>query len=171
MEKPQRMCVICRSSTDKDKLFRFTETEGAYVYDEKQISQSRGIYVCQSLSCIERLSKHKKYKTSMKDLAEVAARAKKEGAKLINSLKMMKNSGFLTFGIELVEENIGKIQYLIVASDCNKKNSEKILKLCKDKKIKYIITASKRELGEVFLKEEINVIGVMDKKSTRGLLS
>ena len=89
MEKPQRMCVICRSSTDKDKLFRFTETEGAYVYDEKQISQSRGIYVCQSLSCIERLSKHKKYKTSMKDLAEVAARAKKEGAKLINSLKMM----------------------------------------------------------------------------------
>jgi ribosomal protein L7Ae-like RNA K-turn-binding protein len=107
----------------------------------------------------------------MKDLAEVAARAKKEGAKLINSLKMMKNSGFLTFGIELVEENIGKIQYLIVASDCNKKNSDKILKLCKDKKIKYIITASKRELGEVFLKEEINVIGVMDKKSTRGLLS
>ncbi len=90
---------------------------------------------------------------------------------LINSLKMMKNSGFLTFGIELVEENIGKIQYLIVASDCNKKNSDKILKLCKDKKIKYIITASKRELGEVFLKEEINVIGVMDKKSTRGLLS
>jgi ribosomal protein L7Ae-like RNA K-turn-binding protein len=84
---------------------------------------------------------------------------------------MMKNSGFLTFGIELVEENIGKIQYLIVASDCNKKNSDKILKLCKDKKIKYIITASKRELGEVFLKEEINVIGVMDKKSTRGLLS
>ena len=83
MEKPQRMCIICRSSTDKDKLFRFTETEGAYVYDEKQINQSRGIYVCQSLNCIEKLSKHKKYKISMKDLAEVAARAKNQGQKQI----------------------------------------------------------------------------------------
>ena len=171
MIKPQRMCIVCRKSIDKDKLFRMVENEGNYIFDEKQTMQSRGIYVCESLNCLEKLSKHKKYKTSIKDLAEVAARAKKEGAKLINSLKMMKNSGFLTFGIELVEENIGKIQYLIVASDCNKKNSDKILKLCKDKKIKYIITASKRELGEVFLKEEINVIGVMDKKSTRGLLS
>ncbi len=71
----------------------------------------------------------------------------------------------------MVEDNINKIQFMIIANDCNKKNSDKIVKLCKDKKIKYIITASKRELGEVFLKEEINVIGVMDKKSARGLLS
>ena len=171
MEKPQRMCVICRSSTDKDKLFRFTETEGAYVYDEKQINQSRGIYVCQSLNCIEKLSKHKKYKISMKDLAEVAQRAKKKESKLLNTLKVMKHSGFLTFGLEMVEENIKKVKFIVIAKDSNRKNTEKLLKLCSENKIEYIITASKRELGEVFLKEEINVIGVMDKKSARGLLS
>lgn len=171
MEKPQRMCVICRTSTDKDRLLRFTETEGAYVYDEKQINQKRGIYVCQNLSCIEKLSKHKKYKIPMQDLATVASKAKKEDARFLNSLKMMKNGGVLTFGIELVEDNIKKIEFMILARDCNKKNSDKIIKLCKDNKIKYIITASKRELGEVFSKEEINVIGIMDKKSARGLLS
>ena len=64
-----------------------------------------------------------------------------------------------------------QLEYIILARDCNKKNSDKIIKLCKDNKIKYIITASKRELGEVFSKEEINVIGIMDKKSARGLLS
>lgn len=171
MATPQRMCVICRTSTDKDKLFRFTEGEEGYSYDENQIDQKRGIYVCDSLSCIEKLSKHKKYRIPMKDLASIAAISKKRGTKLINSLKMMKNSGFLTFGIELVEENINKVEFLVVAVDCNKKNSDKLLKLCKDKKIKYIITASKRELGEVFSKEEINVIGITDRKAAQGLLN
>lgn len=171
MASPQRMCVICRKSTDKSEIFRFTENEEGFVFDDKQVNQSRGIYVCDSLNCIERLSKHKKYKIPMKDLAAVASISKKRATKLLNSLKMMKNSGFLTFGIELVEENIGKVQFLVVATDCNKKNADKLLKLCKDKKIKYIITASKRELGEVFSKEEINVIGIIDRKAAQGLLN
>lgn len=171
MASPQRMCIICRKSTDKEELYRFTKSEESYVFDEKQINQSRGIYVCESLICVERLSKHKKYKIPMMDLAKVASIINKKANKLLNSLKIMKNSGFLTFGIELVEDNIGKVQFLIIAKDCNKKNAEKLLKLCKDKKIKYIITASKRELGEVFSKEEINVIGIIDKKAAQGLLN
>ncbi|MBN1469691.1 MAG: DUF448 domain-containing protein [Fusobacteriaceae bacterium] len=170
MIKPQRMCIVCRKSIDKDKLFRMVENEGNYIFDEKQTMQSRGIYVCESLNCLEKLSKHKKYKVLMKDLAEIASRAKKRENKLMNSLKMMKNSKTMTFGMELVQENIAKVNLIILAKDCNKKNTDKILSICKERNIRYIITASKKELGEVFSKEEINVLGVMDKKSAQGLL-
>lgn len=171
MASPQRMCVICRKSTDKNELFRFTESEEGFSFDDKQVIQKRGIYLCQSLSCIEKISKHKKYKISMKDLVEVAQRAKKKETKLLNTLKVMKHSGFLTFGLEMVEENIKKVKFIVVAKDSNKKNTEKLLKLCKENKIEYIITASKRELGEVFSKEEINVIGIIDRKAAQGLLN
>lgn len=171
MANPQRMCVICRKSTDKKELFRFTAGEEGFTFDDKQVIQKRGIYICQNLSCIEKLSKHKKYKVSMKDLAEVAQRAKKKESKLLNTLKIMKHSGFLTFGLEMVEENIKKVKYVIIAKDSNKKNAEKLLKLCNENKIEYIITASKRELGEVFSKEEINVIGITDRKAAQGLLN
>lgn len=97
MANPQRMCVICRKSTDKKELFRFTNGEEGFSFDDKQVIQKRGIYICQSLSCIEKLSKHKKYKVSMKDLAEVAQRAKKKETKLLNTLKVMKHSGFFNF--------------------------------------------------------------------------
>ena len=63
-----------------------------------------------------------------------------------------------------------KMNLIILAKDCNKKNTDKILSICKERNIRYIITASKKELGEVFSKEEINVLGVMDKKSAQGLL-
>lgn len=71
----------------------------------------------------------------------------------------------------MVEENIKKVKYVIIAKDSNKKNTEKLLKLCNENKIEYIITASKRELGEVFSKEEINVIGITDRKAAQGLLN
>lgn len=171
MASPQRMCIICRKSTDKNDLYRFTKNQETYAFDEKQVNQSRGIYVCESLTCVERLSKHKKYSIPMMDLAKVASLINKKANKLLNSLKIMKNSGFLTFGIELVEGSIGKVQFLIIAKDCNKKNLDNLLKLCKEKRIKYVITASKRELGEVFSKEEINVIGILDKKAAQGLLN
>lgn len=170
MNNPQRMCIICRQSMDKNDLFRLTKDGEVFEYDEKQINQSRGIYVCESLTCIEKLSKHKKYKVSMKSLATIAAKVSKKGSKLLNSLKAMKNSGHLTFGIEMVEENINKIKLLIIAKDCNQKNEIKLIRLCKEKNIKYIITASRRELGDVFSKEEINTIGVMGGKAAQGLL-
>ena len=57
MANPQRMCVICSKSTDKKELFRFTAGEEGFTFDDKQVIQKRGIYICQSLSCIEKLLK------------------------------------------------------------------------------------------------------------------
>jgi hypothetical protein len=168
---PQRMCVICRQSSSKDKLFRLVEKDGKVEVDFDQKEQSRAIYVCQSLNCLERLSKHKKYKVSMKSLSEMAVKIKKSEKNLLSILNSMKNGGNLVFGINMVKENIKKISLLIIASDISSKNQNTLIKLCKELKIKYIITASRRELGDIFSKEDVNTIGIIGKKAAQGLLN
>jgi len=171
MNNPQRMCVMCRQSLDKEKLFRLITKEGLTSVDFLQKEQSRGFYVCKSLTCLEKLSKNKKYVMSMESLSEMAKIIKKEDKNLLKILSAMKNSGTLVFGINMVEDNIKKISLLIIAEDINAKNKRTLLELCKKYKIKYIISASKRELGDIFNKEDVNTIGIMGKKAAQGLLN
>ncbi len=169
--KPQRTCVVCRQSIDKEKLFRLVDDNGIVELDQDQKAQKRGFYLCKSLSCLEKLSKHKKYKVSMKELATMATLVKKSENNILNILKAMKNGNNLVFGINMVKEEVKKISLLIIANDVNNKNMNMLIKLCRDYKIKYIITASRRELGDIFLKEDVNTIGIIGKKAAQGLLN
>lgn len=171
MNKPQRMCIVCRQSLEKERLFRLVTNETLTIVDFLQKEQSRGFYICKSLSCLEKFSKNKKHKISMKNLSEMATIIKKEDKNLLKVLAPMKNSGSLVFGINMVEDNIKKISLLIIAEDINAKNKKLLLSLCKKYKIKYIISASKRELGDIFNKEDVNTIGIMGKKAAQGLLN
>lgn len=169
--KPQRTCVVCRQSADKDKLFRLVNDNGETQFDQEQKIQKRAFYLCKSLSCLEKLSKHKKYKVSMKELSTMAVLVKKSENNILNVLKAMKNGNNLVFGINMVKEEVKKISLLIIANDVNNKNMNMLIKLCRDYKIKYIITASRRELGDIFSKEDVNTIGIIGKKAAQGLLN
>ena len=57
-----------------------------------------------------------------------------------------------------------------MAQDISKKNEEKILRRVNELKIPYVVVGTMQELGKVFSKEEINVIGIKDKKMAKGLI-
>jgi uncharacterized protein len=63
---PERSCVICRKKTCKEELLRFVILESEIVFDIKRKVSSRGYYVCNENSCIEKLDKWIKKKNRRK---------------------------------------------------------------------------------------------------------
>ena len=168
---PERTCVLCRAKKDKLKLFRLAKVkEGFYEFDKEQKKQTRAVYVCKSLTCLGRLAKHNKVKLDSQDLMAMLSIINKANKNYLNILNSMKNSGELVFGINLLFENIEHVHFIVLAQDISKKNEEKILRRISKLKIPYVTAGTMEELGKIFNKEEITVIGIKDKKMARGLI-
>ena len=58
MKIPQRICVSCRKKCNKTDLIRISKKDDMPVIDNKKQCSSRGIYVCYSDSCVEKLKKN-----------------------------------------------------------------------------------------------------------------
>lgn len=169
---PERTCCICKDKKDKKEFFRIVEKNGNYIFDNDQKEQSRGTYVCKTQECLQKLSKHKKIKISMEELLKMANLLKKHEKKdYLNILKAMRNSQALSFGINMVLEDIQHIHFIVMAEDIGEKNDRKIVAKAKELGIPYIYHGTKEQLGEVFSKDEITVIAVKNKKIARGLIN
>lgn len=167
----ERTCVICREKKNKSELFRIVEKEeGRFVLDEKQTAQMRGKYVCKTHECINRLSKHKKIKMEIEDLLKMLNLLKKDTKDYLKILKAMKNSQELVFGINMIFDEIEKVHFIIIAEDISEKNDKRLTSKAKEKNIPYVHYGKKSELGDIFNKEEVNVIAVKNKKVARGLM-
>ena len=168
---PERTCIICREKNEKSKLFRLAKlNEGFYEFDKEQKKQSRAVYVCKSLNCLGKLAKHNKVKLDSQDLMSMLNIINKANKKYLNILNSMKNSGELVFGINLLFENIEHVHFVVIAQDISKKNEEKVFRKIKELKIPYVIVGTMEDLGKIFNKEEITVIGIKDKKMAKGLI-
>ncbi|WP_297405921.1 DUF448 domain-containing protein [uncultured Cetobacterium sp.] len=168
---PERTCVVCREKKDKKDLFRIAKiSESNYSFDEKQKMQTRSIYVCKTHECIQRISKNKKYNLRIEDLLAMVNLLKKQSKDYLNILKAMKNSDHLAFGINMVMEDLDHIHFLIIAEDISEKNDKKLIAKAKELNISYVHYGNKFQLGEIFKKDEVNVIAVKNKKIARGLI-
>ena len=168
---PERTCIICRARNEKSKLFRLARLkETFYEFDKEQKKQTRAVYVCKSLNCLGKLAKHNKIKVDSQDLMSMLNIINKTSKNYINILNSMKNSGELVFGINLLFENIEHIHFIVMAQNISKKNEEKVFKKVNELKIPYVVVGTMQELGKIFNKEEITVIGIKDKKMARGLV-
>lgn len=168
---PERSCLVCRAKKNKQELFRLAKvSENIYVYDKDYKKQVRGAYVCKSLECLGKLSKHKKIKVNSDDLLKMLDSIKKSEKNYLNILNSMKKSGELVFGMNLFFENVEHIHYLIIAEDISDKNKEKIVNKAIEYNIPYVFTENRKSLGKIFDKDEINVIGIKDKKMAKGLI-
>ncbi|WP_022819710.1 DUF448 domain-containing protein [Fusobacterium russii] len=168
---PERSCLICRAKKNKINLFRLAKlNKESYVYDKDYKIQARGTYVCKSLNCLGKLSKHKKVKVESNDLLKMLNFINKTEKNYVNILKSMKNSGELVFGINLFFENIEHIHCIVMAEDIAEKNRGKIIDRAKEFRIPYLFAGNKKSLGEIFDKEEVNVIAIKDKKMAKGLI-
>ncbi|MFR4480009.1 MAG: DUF448 domain-containing protein [Fusobacterium sp.] len=169
---PERTCLICKDKKDKKDLFRLVKTgEDKYAFDEKQKEQSRGYYICKSHECLKRLSKHKKIKVDTDDLIKMLNLLKKGEKDYLNILRAMKNSQTLSFGMNMVLEEIEHTHFLVLAEDISEKNERKLLLRAKELNITYVYFGNKQQLGEIFGKDEVSVIGVKNKQIARGLIN
>ena len=168
---PERTCVICKEKKDKSSLFRIAKiSENKYQFDEKQKMQSRAIYVCKTHECIKRISKNKKYNLDIEDLLSMVNLLKKQSKDYLNILKAMKNSEHLAFGINMVMDEIQHTHFLIIAEDISEKNDKKLILKAKELGIPYAHFGNKAQLGELFNKDEVNVVAIKNKKVARGLI-
>lgn len=168
---PERSCIICRAKKEKSKLFRLAKVkEVFYEFDKEQKKQARAVYVCKSLNCLGKLAKHNKVKLDSENLLSMLNIINKANRNYLNILNSMKNSGELVFGINLLFENIEHVHFIVMAQDISKKNEEKIFRRINELKIPYVIVGTMEELGAIFNKSEINVIGIKDKKMAKGLI-
>lgn len=56
--KPQRRCVACFKSYDKDTLYKIVKMpDGSVVYDRTGKLDGRGAYICKNMQCIEKAKK------------------------------------------------------------------------------------------------------------------
>lgn len=169
---PERSCIICRAKKEKLDLFRLAkDKETFYKFDKEQKIQSRAVYMCKSINCLGKIAKHNKVKLAAEDLISMLNIINKQNRNYLNILNSMKNSGELVFGMNLLFENIEHVNFIVIAQDISKKNEKKILEKVAELKIPYVVVGTMEELGKIFNKAEINVIGIKDKKMAKGLIA
>lgn len=65
--KPQRQCIGCRESKDKNELVRVVKTpEGDIVLDRTGRQNGRGAYLCENEECLEKAKKSNALSRSFK---------------------------------------------------------------------------------------------------------
>jgi hypothetical protein len=169
---PERTCVSCRKKGEKENFFRISEKEGNYVFDKEMKIQSRGFYVCKSPSCIEKLSKNRKYNIEMQELLKLLKETEKKRKNIIDIIRPMKNSGFFVFGIDENIEGIkkNKVRLLILPKDINEKYAEQFKRLEEKFEVIIVNIEKKEEFLNIFSRN-VNVVGITDKRVVNGILS
>lgn len=167
---PERSCIVCREKKEKSELFRIAKLDEKYRFDKKQTIQSRAVYICKTHECIKRVLKNKKIAIPIEDLMAMVNLLKNANKDYLKILRAMRGSEFLTFGINLVLEGIEHIHFIIIAEDISEKNDKKLVGLAKKNGIPYVHYGTKMELGDIFNKNEVNVVGVTNKKIARGMI-
>ena len=169
---PERTCVSCRKKGEKENFFRISEKEGNYVFDKEMKRQSRGFYVCKSPSCIEKLSKNRKYNIEMQELLKLLKETEKKRKNIIDIIRPMKNSGFFVFGIDENIEGIkkNKVRLLILPKDINEKYAEQFKRLEEKFEVIIVNIEKKEEFLNIFSRN-VNVVGITDKRVVNGILS
>ena len=172
MKIPERMCICCRKKGEKPEFFRIAEQDGKYVLDKEMKIQARGFYVCKTVQCIEKLSKHKKYNIEMEQLVKMLEEMKKQKKNIIDILKPMKNSEYFVFGIDETIDGVkkGKVKLLIIPRDIRAKYIEEFEKLKENFNFDIIFVEKKEELIRLFSRD-VNVVGIFNKKVIKGILS
>ena len=172
MKIPERMCICCRKKGEKPEFFRIAEQDGKYVLDKEMKIQARGFYVCKTVQCIEKLSKHKKYNIEMEQFVKMLEEMKKQKKNIIDILKPMKNSEYFVFGVEETINGIKreKVKLVIIPKDIRTKYIEEFKKLTEKFNFKIVFVEKKIELIELFSRD-VNVVGIFDKKVIKGILS
>ncbi|MFT8347901.1 ribosomal L7Ae/L30e/S12e/Gadd45 family protein [Clostridium saccharoperbutylacetonicum] len=93
-------------------------------------------------------------------------------SKFFNFLGIAKKSGALLEGYSKCDDlrNKTKIYLFIISNDLSNASKKKFIKHCLEKKIPYIEEFSKAQLGSPIGRDEIMILGILDKNIAEKLL-
>ena len=57
--KEQRTCIACRNKNNKSNLLRIVSVENEPILDTTHKINSRGVYICNNIECIQKILKMK----------------------------------------------------------------------------------------------------------------
>ena len=170
-QKPQRSCLGCRETRDKEHLIRFVlSPEGEVLPDLDARLPGRGAYTCISARCLETVVRQRLFNRAFK--REVSHLPVEEMVALVGNLMRERILGYLGLanragkiisGSSLVSDAIrGKIKpgLILVAVDVSKAIGEKVDVLAAVHKIRSERILTKDDIGAILGKAPRSALAV-----------
>jgi predicted RNA-binding protein YlxR (DUF448 family) len=136
-EKPQRSCLACRETRDRDRLIRFVlSPQGEVVPDLDAKLPGRGAYTCISAACLAAAVKQRQFSRAFKrevsvpapdQMTELVARLLRE--RVMGYIALANKAGKVVAGGSLVGDALkgrNKPGLVLVAQDVSEAIGEKI---------------------------------------------
>ncbi|MDX2493877.1 MAG: DUF448 domain-containing protein [Desulfuromusa sp.] len=179
---PQRTCVACRQTKDKNQLVRYVVApDGAVLVDYRQRLPGRGAYTCFTAECLrdavkknsfQRCFKVPNYSVDTTQLMQQLIMAVEQ--KITNLIGMSRKSGQLISGSNMIIDALRKkssIALVIIADDISSGIGSKIEGLAKREDIATAHLYNKQMIGQMIGKEERSVIAVQNGLLADSLLN
>jgi len=168
---PQRTCVACRQTKDKNQLVRYVVApDGAVLVDYRQHLPGRGAYTCFATQCVLDAVKKNCFKRCFKGReCSVDSAALMEqliaavSQKITSLIGMSRKSGQLISGSNMIIDTLRKkssIAVVIIADDISPGIGKKIEALAEREHISTAHLYNKQTIGQLLGKEERSVIAV-----------
>lgn len=164
----------CRRTTDKSNLIRVVKTPlNSLEIDLNMKLPGRGIYICPDKSCIEKTLKKKVLSNAFKEAINVPEvdeffeRLKKRlEDKIVSLIGISYKSGNVSSGRTNVKEEMikNRISLIIFTEDASADLSDKMIRYCDQKKIRYYWFSLKDDLSRALAGKERAVLGIKDMK-------
>ena len=170
-EKPQRSCLGCRQSRDRDALIRFVlSPQGELVPDIEAKLPGRGAYTCVSATCLQAALKQRQFSRAFK--REVVTLMPDEMTGQVDSIMQRRILGYLGLankagqvisGGSLVSDAIrggNKPGLILVATDVSESIGEKIELLAAVNHIRCFRTMKKDDFGAILGKAPRSAVAI-----------
>jgi len=170
-DKPQRSCLGCRESRDRDKLIRFVlSPQNEVVPDLDGRLPGRGAYTCVSSQCLRLAVKQRQFSRAFK--TEVTTASPEEMSDLVGNLIRERILGYLGIankagkiisGGSLVSDAIrskAKPGLVLIAADISASIGEKIQSLAVQYQIKSLRVLTKDDLGSILGKAPRSAVAI-----------
>lgn len=168
---PQRTCVACRQTKDKNQLVRYVVApDGAVLVDYRQRLPGRGAYTCVAMQCLCDAVKKNSFQRCFKgqcrsvDATELRQQLiMSVEQKIVNLIGMSRKSGQFISGSNAVIEALRKgssLSLIVIAEDISTAIGKKIETLAQRENIYSVRLFDKQMIGQMLGKEERSVIAV-----------
>ncbi|MDD7401543.1 MAG: DUF448 domain-containing protein [Eubacteriales bacterium] len=185
----ERMCAVCRQRYPQKDLMRFClQKDGKARLDLKGKSQGRGVYLCHSYACLEKvLSAPAKGKAPLK--LEAESRAILEGlhamrkdqkqtgdsktTKIKQLLGQARKAGLVSLGFDAVKASLdqGQVKLIVMATDMGPSSLRKIRPSLAEHPVQTLAVLSKEDLAQCMGRPRLALCGVLDEGLAQAIMT
>ena len=169
--QPERTCIGCRGVFKKNEVVRIVAGPDGILIDYREKLPGRAAYVCPRKECVgralskENLSRALHLKVRPPDAAAfITWLAAMVREKIRTLLSMAKKAGKIAAGYSAVQDALekGRVELLLYAGDLSDGTRDKLAS-GGSKEVRHATLFTRDELGGIFDRELVGVVGILDK--------